>query len=216
MSDIAIEHDLRHQFGQPRDQGERPTCVSFAVSDAHAAIREGWTPLSCEYLYYHAVRRDGAGPEDGATLAAIFAALEHEGQPTEAGWPYLTKLPSAPALWLPPAIVGEVFRRAGETIGCSFDDAWSLVATSRPAVIGLTLSDAFYQPHNGVVDATEPLDPVRRHAVVGVATGHRGPSRLLLVRNSWGSNWGAGGHAWIAETYLAPRVIGIVALKEES
>lgn len=216
MSNIAINYDLRHRLGPARDQGQRPTCLAFAVSDAHAAVREGWAPLSCEYLYYHAVRRDGASPEAGATVAAILAALSHEGQPVEAGWPYLTKPPADAPLWLPPTDVGEVFRRSGENTGRSFDDAWSLIAVRRPAVIVLTLSDAFYLPHDGVVDATEPLDPVRRHAVVAVATGHRGSSRLLLVRNSWGPYWGAGGHAWVSEAYLAPRIIGILALKEDA
>jgi hypothetical protein len=213
MSDVAILHDLRYRFGPPRDQGPRPTCLAFAVSDSHAAVREDWEPLSCEYLYYHAIRRDGSGPEKGAKPSAILAAVENDGQPAEVGWPYFAKLPDA-ANWLPPADVGEVFRRTGETIGGSFNEAWSLVAAGRPAVICMTLSDGFYLPLKGIVDSTEPPEVARRHAVIAVAAGKRDTFRFLLVRNSWGPEWGEAGHAWISETYLAPRVIRILALKE--
>lgn len=213
MSEVVILHDLRHRFGLPRDQGSRPTCLAFAISDTHAAVREGWEPLSCEYLYYQAVRRAGSGPGDGAKPTMILAAVENDGQPAEAAWPYLPKTPND-ASWLPPADVGEVFRRAGEIVGSTFDNAWSLVEAGRPAVVCMTLSDGFYVPHEGVIDSAEPPEAARRHAVIAVAAGHRDASRLLLVRNSWGPHWGADGHAWITERYLAPRVLRILTLKE--
>ncbi len=214
MSDVTILHDLRQRFGPPRDQGSRPTCLAFAVSDSHAAVREGWEPLSCEYLYYQAIRRAGSSPEYGATPTAILAAIENDGQPVEAAWPYLAKLPDDAAHWMPPADVGEVFRRAGEAIRGSFEDAWSLVSAGRPTVICTTISDGFYLPSDGIVDSAEPPDPARRHALVAVAAGHRDTSRLLLVRNSWGPYWGETGHAWVTEMYLAPRVFRVFTLKE--
>src|SRR5689334_5509985 len=99
MSGVVVLHDLRHRLGPPRDQGSRPTCLAFAVSDTHAALREGWEPLSCEYLHYHAVHRAGSGPGDGAKPSVILAAVENDGQPAEVGWPYLAKTPAA-ANWL--------------------------------------------------------------------------------------------------------------------
>ena len=54
MSSITVRHDLRGRFGPARDQGRRPTCLAFAMSDAHAATREPWAELCCEYLFYHA------------------------------------------------------------------------------------------------------------------------------------------------------------------
>jgi len=33
---IDVVCDIRHRFGPARDQGMRPTCLAFAVSDAHA------------------------------------------------------------------------------------------------------------------------------------------------------------------------------------
>jgi aminopeptidase C len=78
----------------------------------------------------------------------------------------------------------------------------------------MTFSEAFYVPKAGIVDAAEPVDPVRRHAVVAVAAGRSKSDRFLMVRNSWGQDWGVEGHAWLAERYLAARVVKVVALKE--
>ncbi len=58
MSAITVRHDLRGRFGSARDQEGRETCLAFAMSDAHAAARgDPWSPLSCEYLFYHAKQR---------------------------------------------------------------------------------------------------------------------------------------------------------------
>ena len=51
MSSITVRKDLRGRFGPVRDQGVRPTCLAFAASDAHAATREPWAELCCEYLF---------------------------------------------------------------------------------------------------------------------------------------------------------------------
>lgn len=63
---IQVVTDLRPRFGPARDQGPRPTCLAFATSDLHAAIRSPtWAPLCCEYVFYHAQTRDGRSPNSG-------------------------------------------------------------------------------------------------------------------------------------------------------
>lgn len=66
MSEIIVRRDLRGRFGAARDQGGRETCLAFALSDTHAAARGlPWSPLSCEYLFYHAKQRDKTPPHGG-------------------------------------------------------------------------------------------------------------------------------------------------------
>ena len=174
MSSIAVRHDHRGRFGPARDQGTRPTCLAFAMSDAHAAAIEPWNPLSCEYLFFHAKRRVNKPPHTGATVPAIREAVELDGQPAESGWPYLKTVPADLKKWLPPAKVGQLFRRSTDLVGMGFDDAWNAVATGKPALIGMSLSDGFFVPSKaGVVDSGEPVDPTRRHAVVAAAAGER-------------------------------------------
>src|ERR1700724_2612499 len=92
--------DLRSRFGSARDQDQRPTCLAFAASDAHAALRSPWAPLSAEYAFYHAQRRAARTPHVGATLPAMLDAVREDGQPVEAGWPYLVTVPTD---WKPAA-----------------------------------------------------------------------------------------------------------------
>lgn len=213
MSSITIRNDLRGRFGPARDQGPRPTCLVFAMSDAHAAARGPWEDLSCEYLYYHANRRENAPPSKGTRPSFTRQALEHDGQPVETDWKYLAATPTDLALWVPPAKIGTVFRRASAVLPGGFDEVWAEVEAGTPVLIVMTISNAFFMPNgDGLVHSAEAPDPARRHAVVALASGEHAGVKCLLARNSWGETWGLQGHAWLAEPYLKPRISQLVTM----
>ena len=217
MREINVRQSLGSLFGSVRDQGERPTCLAFAVSDLHAGLRESWEPLSCEFLFYHAQRRANRPPTVGATLLAMLEALRYDGQPHEEKWHYLAATPADAALWQPPQDVGEVFRRAGEHKPNTVDEIISGLDQGRPILVLLYLSISFYLTGpNGLVDppAGEQPDITRRHAVVAIGHGTHGGQRVVLVRNSWGDGWGWGGHAWLTEEFLKPRMFELTIFTE--
>ncbi|HXZ02057.1 MAG TPA: C1 family peptidase [Stellaceae bacterium] len=218
MSIIAVSVDLRSLFGPVRNQGPRPTCMAFAASDAHAALRVGWVPLSCEYAFYHAQRRAGRPPSKGALLSSMLDALRQDGQPAESGWPYLAVTPVDEAAWAPPTDVGPLFGRNGERSSHVLDQVIRELDQGRPVIILLMLSRAFYNPTpEAVIESAsgEAPERERRHAVIAVGHGTVDGQRAILARNSWGVRWGDLGHGWLTERFLGPRVFAAATLMEE-
>ena len=214
---VETEIDLRHRFGPVRDQGRRPTCLAFAASDSHAGVRAGWEPLSCEFAFYNAQRRAGRPPAQGALLSAMLDTLKFDGQPVEAGWPYLNPEDVQPTTWRPPASIGACFGRNGtEGVG-DLAGVRSALAAGNPIVVLTMLSASFFAPVDGIVDEApgELPEPSQRHALVAVGAGKVFGKPATLVRNSWGSAWGLDGYGWLTDRYLAPRLFATADLLEE-
>jgi Papain family cysteine protease len=214
---IEIQGDLRGAFGAARNQGQRPTCLAFAASDAHAGARDGWAPLSCEFLFFHAQRRAKRPPSLGALLPDLLAALQADGQPIESGWPYLAATP-APSAWTSPANVGVRYGRLGASVAGALDEVHKALDDGRPTLMLLRLSASFYRPEpDGVVvmPAGEPELQKVRHAVVAVAYGLVDGQPAVLVRNSWGAGWGLAGHAWLTVDFVGARLFGVAVLGGE-
>ncbi len=174
-------HDLDHHSGGPaaplceaRNQGSRPTCLAFAASDAHAALRRAGhhclaNAPSTKRSNARAVRRTVA-----QTLPAMLETLRHDGQPEEAGWPYLSAVPADLTAWLPPAEVGARFRRAGAPHAYYVGPIIAEIDAQRPVILLMTLSRSFSCQSGWCrsAGAGEVPEPARRHAVIAVGHGH--------------------------------------------
>ncbi len=219
---LQISTDMRGDLGTVRDQGRRPTCLSFAASDAHRHARGHPDWLCVEWLYFHAARRAGTGPRCGTTIPDTQAILRGTGQPVEAAWPYSAAWPD-PASWQPPGGVSSLFNCESSSCAPGLHGIRAGLLAGRPVVVGVFLSGTYRFPANWTrigtevllaPDRHEPIDRNDGHAMVIVGHGRHAGEPVMLLRNSWGSRWGHKGHAWVREDCLAPRLVGAFVIEK--
>lgn len=89
-----------------------------------------------------------------------------------------------------------------------YDEITVALAGARPVVLGLRITDAFYHPDaKGLIKFAASDIERGRHAVLAVGYGQTsGDAAFLLIRNSWGPEWGLDGYAWLPRSYVDNRV----------
>lgn len=84
------------------------------------------------------------------------------------------------------------------------------LAANTPVVIGLTLYESFMSSQVGTTGLV-PM-PTSAEKVVGghamLIVGYNDTTRLYLVRNSWGTQWGIGGYCYIPYEYIHNQSLG--------
>lgn len=211
---MTIGIDIRSSLPGARDQGARPTCLAFAISDAHMHAARLPEFLSPEYLHYYAASRSGVGLNAGVGLVKLQEALRLDGQPSEAECPYSGARDDE---WMPPSGLRQVWRRSSlVSIGTPTESLMAALQKGRAHVLVLRISRSFHTPDPATHVVIDDGGQDRRlHAVlvVGVASIAGGPA--FLVRNSWGSDWGVLGHAWLPDAYVDARAVNVVELETE-
>lgn len=184
--------------------------MAFAATAAHSAVYGAPGPeLSVEYAHYSACRRAPSfDPLDGTSPYDMLAALENDGQPAEAAWPYLETLPMDISQYQPPQLSAhQLCKRHGDGI-LRFEEAIAELQNGWPVIFGIRLSPAFhYLRGTDVLNFDADLTPAGLHAVLAVGFHLRVADNVLLLRNSWGVKWGDGGHGHVSDQYLKPRTI---------
>jgi hypothetical protein len=213
---MQVSSDVSSRLGAVRDQGRRKTCVAFATSDLHAAVRSpSFAPLCVEYLFYNACRLvTPFNPHSGVTLNQILRAVDGSGQPEEAYWPYLREIPADLNDYCPPTISAPIYRRTGLVVtGTPTDQIAKELQAGRPSMLIFRSSLNFVHAQPGVPVRWSPTDQqLNAHAVLAVAIGSDKAERFVRVRNSWGTRWADIGHAWVSEEYVQRTFIDLIRM----
>jgi hypothetical protein len=203
---FTVHHDHSATFGPIRNQGKRPTCVAFAMSDLSRYYSNS-SVLSAEYLYQSAANlTPGWKPGDGTYISHAVAATATPGLPDDAFFPYQPGEPLLPLQKLPvptpPALLYSSTFADGPISGAAYVKAQ--LAAGHPVGLVIKLTTDFYKPNAGIVAYSPMVVPKQRHAIVATGYGTHNVSSepYILIRNSWGTAWGDKGYAWIHETYI--------------
>ncbi len=200
--------DLRPVLAPAIDQGIRPLCIPIVVTAAHEACRkQPPEPLAPDALWSRCVVV-GAASRNGTTLDAVGDALRTVGQPSLENWPFRAGIGHA-ADQVPPAAQTSTWHQADlATVPVANDgveeDIEDQLAVGRLVALIVEVTEEFEQAaRDGTIEVPPLTAPQGAyHAVLVVGARTHEADRVLLVRNSWGRGWGAGGYGWLPMDYL--------------
>jgi len=205
------EVDRRSEQSPIKDQGQRGTCVAFAATAGHEMLRHEEVDLSEEFLRWAAKQRDGLpSSATGTTLAAAAAALAAVGQPPEELWPYDGARDDRTSSYQPTkeACDAAAVRRAdgGGLLLPTTQGLRQALDRSLAVLLGIRIHLPWYVvTHDGLIQMPAPTaNSYAGHAVliVGYRNGDETGGGAFIVRNSWGTDWGAQGYGFLPYAYV--------------
>jgi len=209
--DVPRQVDLRAGLSPVRDQGPRYTCLAFTVTAAHEAARSAHLgrldDLAVDVLYWGCKTIDG-DHAPGSTFASAAVALVRWGQPAEDLWPYDSARDDTSAAYAPPPDAldpARCHRVRLRQITPRPLTIKGVLASGRVVMLGVRLSRGFFAPEGGripVPASAGELEDGHAVLVVGYDDGQNPDDGALLCRNSWGTDWGDGGHAYLPYAYI--------------
>jgi hypothetical protein len=183
-----------------RDQGDRPTCVAFAVSASHEWRAGDAVVRSTEDAMWAAHQIGEVPGREETTVSWALEGLACHQHSTETAWPYgsprwssgrpATALDDANRRGLPP------WRDLG---AAPFDAVVAELDAGHPVVLTLAVVHAAWYHAGDLVDADANLKTPGNHAVLAVGS-FEAPDRLI-IKNSWGPTWGDHGYGYITRRY---------------
>jgi hypothetical protein len=191
---LESEVDRRTDLPEIQDQGPFETCLSYATSTVHRINKNLDHPLSAEALHYTA---SGGEFNNGCKVSEVQNALFGTGQPELQHCEPVTKENCSE--WSPPTDV-YYYKSASQTKNPSLDIVRELIQNQRLPILGVSTTRDFYYPEPPWVFSSG--DAVNLHAVVGVGLGEYKQETVVLIRNSWGSDWADSGYAWLDTSFL--------------
>lgn len=193
--------DFRANQTPVRNQGDRPTCVAFAVSAGHEWTAGDLAFRSVEDAMWAAHQVGGVPGREEVTVAWALGGLHAHAHSTEAAWPY-----GAPR-WSggrPAGAQDPANRRCLPPWSTLPDAGFISVAEAldrgSPVILTLRVVYSAWRGLGAAIDAEPGRKAPGNHAVLAV--GATTAPDQIIVKNSWGPRWGARGYGFVTSRYL--------------
>ena len=200
--------DLRPKDGPIENQGSLGSCTGHALAGAlqFLELKNGdpVDPYSRLFIYFNERLEEGTTDEDaGADIRDGIKTLAKYGVCSETYWPYIEdKFKDRPPLLAyqkaKPVEISE-YKSLSTLMQIK-----SVLASGYPVVFGIIVYDSFESEEvakNGIVPMPGKDDGcIGGHAVTMV--GYDDNKKCVIVRNSWGTDWGDKGYFYLPYDYV--------------
>ena len=207
--------DLRPNCLKPRAQGSIASCTAFAATGLFDFVRKknqkiSWLPSPLFTYYASRALTNNEMLDTGVAIRDALKSAAKDGVSMERIWPYIeskfNEKPPEEAY-----IVAEKHQALEYLKLNDFDkNEWlNCLNDGYPFIFGLNLYTSFFDPIFSMLGgymqepdrANEKFVGAHCMMAVGYIKNYHG-KEYLIVQNSWGENWGAGGYCYIPLSYI--------------
>ncbi|MDB5097077.1 MAG: cysteine protease [Cyanobacteria bacterium RYN_339] len=201
--------DLRADASPVYDQDDLGSCTAFAVGKGmreflQVSKKEAHKPLSALFLYYETRKlRHATETDSGATITDAIKAISTAGISTDATWSYdFNKFAIQP-----PAAAYAEAKANKLTTGvqlAGLEDVKKALLRHQPVVMGMRIYNTF---RDVAADGKLPMPQAGDILVGGHAVtvlGFDNKAKVLIVKNSFGTEWGDKGYFYMPYAYFTP------------
>lgn len=208
---LPVKADLRPGCSPVEDQQELGSCTANALVGALEFLMKkdkvNLADMSRLFIYYnervieHTVKTDA-----GAMIRDGIKTLAKQGACPETSWPYtIAKFATKPPkTCYTEALDYQILSYARIN---SLDEMRACLADGFPFVFGFAVYEGFESPQvarTGIVEMPKAGERMLGgHAVLAV--GYDDAAKRVIVRNSWGAQWGIKGYFTLPYAYVADR-----------
>lgn len=216
--DLRCEDEVEH-FTPPEDQGPLNCSAACAVLSlieyferrVHGRTFEGSKLFLYKVTRNRTQKRMRVMGDSGADLRTTLKVLAQFGVPPTEHWPYeIDKFDNEPTAFvynLAKRFPGIIYFRLDEPNqngAQTWETVKSFLAAGFPVAFGFSVPSSLTA--DGNIPYRPDLDSIRGGQVV-IAIGYRANhfgrgQHALLIRSSWGSEWGDHGNAWLPVAFL--------------
>lgn len=209
VAKLPTSVDLRSKCSPVEDQGQLGSCTGNALAGALEFL-EGvdgvpFKDVSRLFIYYNERALEGTiGTDSGAYIRDGIKALAVNGACTEKLWPYkISKFATKPTK----ACYTDGAKRTITSYQriTDLNSMKSCLAAGYPFVFGFTVYDGFESAQTAQTGVLNM--PAKGEAVLGghavLCVGYDDATQRVIVRNSWGPNWGQKGYFTMPYAYIS-------------
>jgi C1A family cysteine protease len=192
------------------DQGDLGSCTANALAAAYEfekmKQKQSYFMPSRLFIYYNErVMEKTVKSDAGAALRDGIKSLDIQGVCPEDMWAYnIKKFASKPSCKCYSTAKKNEIKEYLAVNHTSIDDIRQCFAQGYPIAFGISVYSSFMSDEvarTGIVPMPKPDESLEGgHAILGV--GYNDAKRMVLVRNSWGTDWGLKGYFLLPYDYI--------------